>query len=273
MRPIGLDELPLHSPWPARLLGLEPAGREPRTAASVLREYDRDKYAPLLAAATADPSLGLEDVKRLETGDGDVVMSEGGRLLAGPAIEAVRRTAALLAERVAGLAAEAPAVIDLGCGYGYQLAHLAPALPRAALLGGEYAPAAVALARRLGSAAVEELDLMGGRGGPLERVERDAVVLLSFVLTSVPRVEVALELLAAHRARIARVVCLDADRSLFGPGLLGLLRRRYVEVNDYRCELLERLAARDDVVVERVEPNLIGPNALLPASLVAFRFA
>jgi hypothetical protein len=275
-REITLDELPRHSPWPARLLGLEAAGREPRTAASVLREYDRDKYAPLLAAVEREPGMSVEDVKRLELGDPGtpVVMSEGDRLLLVPAAEAVRRSVDTVTALVAEQAAGAGAVVDLGCGYGYQLAQLAPVLPGVRLLGGEYAPSAVALAGRLHAGdgiAVEEFDFLAGRPGPLARAE-NALVLLSYVLTTVPDVAAAVELLAAQRERIGRVVVFDADRSLFGDGLLGLLRRRYVEVNDYRCELLDVLRARTDVTIERVDADVIGPNALLPASVIVFRF-
>lgn len=279
MNEIGLDELPAWSPWPARLLGLTDIRREQRTPEKVMREYDGDKYGPLLAAVERDPSLSLEDVKRLELGDPDarVTMSIGDRIYVAPIAEAFRRTTEVLVDRVAGAAAGAASIVDLGCGYGYQLAHVGAALPAAALHGGEYAPRAVALARRLHGAGgridVERFDLRGDACGPLERAQEPSLVVLSYVVNQLPSAAVAVDLLARHRERIARVVCFDADGSVQAPGtLLGLLRRRYVEVNDYSWDLLEVLSRRTDVHVEVVEPNLVGPNALLPATLVVWRF-
>lgn len=273
MREIELDELPRWSPWPARLLGLTGSAREPRTPESVLREYDRDKYGPLLEAIDRDPSLTVEDLKRLELGDPDapVAMSIGQRLYAAPIEEAFRRTTELLVERVGRHLDGAAALVDLGCGYGYHLAQIGRAHPRLALAGGEFAPSGRELARRLGL-AVEPVDLLAGGVGPLDRARAPAVVLLSMVLHQLPSAAPAVEALAPHRERIARVVVFDALEGVQPESLLGLLRRRYMQLNRYSWDLLEVLSRRVDVSVDVVEPNLIGPNALLPGSLAVWRF-
>ncbi len=53
MKRIPLDELPAWSPWPARLLGLEPWRIPNRTLAKIDAEYDREKYAQCLARSRA----------------------------------------------------------------------------------------------------------------------------------------------------------------------------------------------------------------------------
>lgn len=273
LREIALDELPAFSPWPARLLGLAAARDEPRTPERVMREYDRDKYGPLLDAVKRDPALTADDVRRLELGspDAPVAMSIGDRLFAAPAAEALRRTTEALVERVGSRLGAARSIVDLGCGYGYQLARLGDAHPRPQLRGGELSPRAVRLARHLGM-AVDRFDFAGGTCAPLEQAAAPAVVVLSYTVNQLPSAAVAVELLAAHRDRIDRVVCFDAERRAQDDGLLGLLRRRYMELNRYSWDLLDVLDARPDVRVEAFEPNVIGPNALLPASLVAWRF-
>jgi SAM-dependent methyltransferase len=278
VREIGLDELPAWSPWPERLLGLAEAPAERRTPDKVMREYDGDKYGPLLDAVEHDPSLSLEAVKRLELGDParEVAMSIGDRLYVAELAEAFRLTTEALVERVVAAAGGAAAVVDLGCGYGYQLAHVGAALPGVALHGGEYAPRAVELARRLHGdrVAVERFDFHAATCEPLETAPAPALVVLSYVVDQLPTAAIAVDLLARHRDRIARVLSFDVEASVQDGGtLLGLLRRRYAEVNDYSSDLLGVLRGRSDVRVESVEPNVIGPNALLPASAVVWSFA
>lgn len=278
LREIALDELPAWSPWPARLLGLTERRFEPRTPEKILREYDGDKYGTLLAALERDPALTVEQLKRLELGDPEapVAMVIGERLYVAPLAEALRRTTEVLVDRVGRVVPGAASITDLGCGFGYQLAHLADTFPELALHGGEFAPNGVELARRLhgpaGRIAVERFDFASGVCAPLLHAPAPSVVLLSFVLHQLPSAAVAVETLAAHRDRIGCVLSYDVDGSVQDAGLLGLMRRRYKEVNDYSWDLLEVLGRRDDVVVDVVEPNIIGPNPLLPATLVVWRF-
>jgi SAM-dependent methyltransferase len=272
--PITLNELPQWSPWPARILGLETAQREARTPESVLREYDRDKYAALLAAVDADPQLDVEQVKALELGDpvAPVAMSLGERLYVARMRDAFAHTTELLLERIDPHLAGAAALVDLGCGYGYHLTRLAAAYPDLALSGGEFAPTARRLAARLHTIPVEATDLRQGDVGPLARASTPAVVLLSMVLHQLPSAASAVEALACHRHAIARVIVFDAFAGAQPPGLLSLLRERYVELNHYSWDLLEVLDARSDIEIITLEPNLVGPNALLPGSLAVFRF-
>ena len=271
MREIELDELPRFSPWPARLLGLEGRARGPRTPESVLREYDRDKYGALLRALEADPSLTVDQLKALELGAADVVLSEGERLYVAPAREAFARATGALVDRMGRHLDGAAALVDLGCGYGYQMAQVARAHPGLALHGGEFTASGGEIGRRLGL-DIGPLDLLSGELPPLARAEGPAVALLSRVLHQLPSAEPAVAALAAQRERIARVVVYDALAGVQGDGLLGLLRRRYIQHNHYSWDLLEVLERRDDVEILALEPNVIGPNALLPGSFVVWRF-
>jgi hypothetical protein len=120
---------------------------------------------------------------------------------------------------------------------------------------------------------IEAYDFASGSCGPLLRAPAPSLVVFSFVLHQLPSAAVAVDALAACKDRIARVVSFDSERSVQDGGLLALLRRRYMEVNDYSWDLLDVLGSRADVAIELVEPNVIGPNALLPATLVVWRFA
>jgi hypothetical protein len=270
-RAIALDELPRHSPWPARLLGLEGAEREPRTPASVLREFDRDKYGPLLRAVEADPALTVDDVKALELGQGEVVASDGERLELLDIGEAFARTTAAIVACVGRHVAGARTVVDLGCGYGHHLAAIGRAHPGLGLHGGEFAGSGRELGRRLGF-DIDAVDLAGGELPPLERAQGPAVVLLAMVAQNLPSAELAVAALAPYRDKLAAVVVYDVVERALSDGLLGLLRRRYVQFNRYSADFLDVVEARGDVELLEFEPNVASPNALLPGSLVVWRF-
>ena len=56
--------------------------------------------------------------------------------------------------------------------------------------------------------------------------------------------------------------------------LLGILQRRYMEVNDYNLSILEdlkALAACGDVEIVLEQPQVFGINCLLPASIITWR--
>jgi len=271
---IGLDDLPRWSPWPARLLGLAGQAREPRTPESILREYDRDKYGTLMRALDADPSLSLEAIKRLELGDPEtpVAISLDDGLFVEPIGAAFDRATALLLEFVGPHLEGAASVVDLGCGYGYHLARVAELAPDLQYAGGEFAPAGRALAERLHAFPVGPVDLVLGDVEPLEQATGPVVVLLSMVLHQLPSAASAVETLARHRDKIDRVLVYDALEGAQPDSLLGLLRRRYIELNHYSWDLLEVLDAREDVELLELRPNVIGTNALLPGSFAAWRF-
>ena len=279
LEPITLNELPGLSPWPARLLGLEEFGQRRRTPEHVIREYDLDKYGPLLAAVEREPGLSPEDVKRRELGSGDglVAVSIGEGLFRTSLREALKRQFDMQVEQIARVAGDAATIVDLGCGYGYLLSRLRPVLGDVELRGGEYAPSAVALAQRLhrddARLTVESFDFLGsGPSPPLEATRAPALVITSFALHQLPSAAPAVELLHRYRSRIARVVTLEPEEGLFGDSLLGLLRLRYQRINDYSADLLRVLEARGDVEIETVLPNAIGVNALLPGTLSVWRF-
>ena len=50
-RSASLNELPLYSRWPARLLGLEPFERKIKNETELNREYELEQWNPLLESA------------------------------------------------------------------------------------------------------------------------------------------------------------------------------------------------------------------------------
>src|SRR2546423_782057 len=62
-RKIPLNELPAWSPWPARIMGLEPWTVPTRNLDKIASEYNDDKYAKLLAWVKTRPNLSLAEAE------------------------------------------------------------------------------------------------------------------------------------------------------------------------------------------------------------------
>ena len=134
---------------------------------------------------------------------------------------------------------------------------------------------AAALAFALEGANVVAADVSGqGTQETARLVEQTGVRALA-VRCDVSRnedVKAALEKMIQHYNRPDLGELYDALEAAQPDGLLGLLRRRYMQLNHYSWDLIEVLERRGDVEVLELEPNAIGPNALLPGSIAVWRF-
>jgi hypothetical protein len=55
---------------------------------------------------------------------------------------------------------------------------------------------------------------------------------------------------------------------LHGPSLVGLMRKRYCELNDYSRDLLSNLKATPNICLDSVEGNVWGFNPFNPTSIL-----
>jgi hypothetical protein len=181
--------------------------------------------------------------------------------------------------------------------------ELAPYLPSAALveLGAGYGSIIIDLARRaefssMPMIAAELTDNGTELIGMLAQAERVRIAVGRCDLTRAPVTEMNIPagalIYTSYAAQCIPVVQESLVSSLcalrpkmvvhFEPAyehcdeksLLGLLRRRYIEVNDYNTNLITVLRGeRDRGCIEIVDerPNLFGTNPLLPASVVTWR--
>jgi hypothetical protein len=273
-----LDDLPHFSPWPARLLGLAPWQARQKTAQEVTREYDKEKWGPLLEKARRlGRAATVEQVDDwIFEQPTEVLCSVNGEFRQMQAREASHHHRQLVAE-VLQQYLPAAAVVELGCGYGgiiLQLARLR-AFQGIPLLGGEYAPSGVELTRLLAAAQGMPLQVAGcdfRRAGLTElAVPRDALVFTSFATHYVPELAPAfVDTIAAWRPRavVHFEPCYEHCQDV---SLLAMLRRKYIEVNDYNRNLITLLHQKEAAGAIRVleeKRAVFGANPLLPASVV-----
>jgi hypothetical protein len=280
-RNYALDELAAHSPWPARLLGLVPWEPKIKNPAEVTREFEHEKWGPLWQRVqNADNPATLATISSwFEESGSQEFCSDGPEFVLLTAAEANQVWLELIAKEIKAWL-PAPALVELGCGFGNVLLSMAKRFDRDAgqIIGGEYTESGVNLLEYL--ARQEKVAVHAGRcdlGAPgitSLAIPPDSVIYTSYATHYVPY----------FAPRFVEDICSFRPRIVihFEPcyehakvdSMIGLMRRRYIEVNDYNRNLVTVLEAAEKeghIQICRQSPNLFGRNPLLPASLIAWK--
>ncbi len=281
-RRVDLADLPEWTSWPARLLGLQQAPACERTIEKIDREYDKDKYARCLeyARGVAREELSPEKVREFEQDAGNklICAARGSELIATPGQMAMKRYEKILVKAMRATIREVSVIIELGCGYGYHLWTLSRQFPGKRFIGGDYSENAVRLAALLFEARpnikVSRLNLYSPQYELLEELGGFGPLLI-YTVHAVEQLRSATPLLNAlspYRNRIRAVFHFEPANELHGSSLLGLLRRRYAEVNDYNRDLVSRLRERTDISIVQLQKHVFGANPLDPISVIQWKF-
>jgi SAM-dependent methyltransferase len=277
MKEIHLNDLPRYTPWIRRLLSLDPFPQVMRNIEKIASEYDEDKYLKCLKFYEANANVSIEDVKHFEIGgllEQEICVSQAGRLFALLGQSAFRSYWDLLLNTLHDDIITSDVVVELGCGYGYNLHLLKNRHPSKRFLGGEYSANAVRLANHLFSddprVTVELFNFYGEDYALLERIKGRVVL---FTVYSIHQLPSALGVInRIIKSGISGVVY------HFEPvyeledctTLLGLMRQRYTEINDYNLDLLSTLEYEEvNVIMKNVDA--FGLNPLHPASVISWQ--
>lgn len=275
-----INDLPLYSPWPARLLGIEPWRQRSKTPENVLHEYDVEKWGKILSSISeASVPATLAEIDEQE-------FSAVPSLLAWVRDEfrpmSYAEAHVLYMELVESVLREyvpASGIAELGSGYGTVILKLARSAEFAGVpfFAAEYTPSGREILRRLAEADGTAIDI-GHCDFAVSPVTDlvlppGAVIFTSFATPYVPELpDSFVESLLALKPEV--VVHFEPCYEHCDNSLFGLLRRRYIEVNDYNrnlCTVLRTFEANNRITIEREEPVVFGSNPLLSASILAWR--
>jgi hypothetical protein len=273
-----LEDLSKYSPWPRRLLGLEGWSAKPKSPEEIEREFGREKWGALLARFEAAPHAMLNEVDAWASGDAAPgLASVGSDLVLMTPAEAHRSYVDYIA---AALEPHLPAsgLVELGCGYGSVVLGLAskPEFRGIPLFAADYTTTGPNLASRI--AGNEGIELCVGhcdlRSDPLTSLEVPAGAVI-FTAYAAQYVETLSDGFVTGLSKLlpSVVVHVEPLYEHCDESLLGLFRRRYIEVNGYNRNLLTNLhdhEASGSLHIIRESGPAFGPNPLLAASVIAW---
>lgn len=275
-----LNDLPRFSPWPARLLGIEPWEQKYKIPEEITREYNCEKWGSLLnKVRRSKKEVSLEDVERWVLGDTPVSfcsVGDGFELMS--TIKASQRHTELMENTIESYL-PSTALVELGAGYGNIILGLAKKEPfkKMSLLAGEYTASGVELITQL--AQVQQIQIQAEHCDFFSdsildfAIPENAIIFTSFAAHYVPKLSnnFIKSLSKFHPKAVIHVEpCYEHFDCLT---LLGLMRRRYMEVNDYNTNLVTLLHNQQDkglIKILEERPAVFGMNPLLPASLLVW---
>ena len=263
------------------MLGLEQWARRSRTRDEIVREFEREKWGGLLKfGLRPGPPLTLEAADAWVRGaDVPILCSEADQLVESTPSAAHNRYRDLIAAAI-GRYLPTAAVAELGAGYGSIIIDLArrPALKGSRMYAAELTDTGTRVIDML--AAAEGVSVTTDRcdltASPITSLDLPpgSVIYTSYAAQYVPRLSPSFVESIVELAPAAVIHIEPCYEHCEGKTLLGLLRRRYIEVNDYNTNLVtilheQRERGAIDIVEER--PAVFGSNPLLAASVIAWR--
>ncbi len=281
MKKVDLNNLPLKSAWPARLLGLSPWTAPTRTEEKVDKEYDKDKYAKCLAYYTSEGMCKTPgEIRAFEGGASptDTVWVSFGNDIYETSVGEMRaERLRIILDAMRSELAKCRSVVELGCGYGYNLWRLKEHFPDKMFVGGEYSRNAVELAAHLykndSRVRVVHFNFYDRESYRLlQGLEQPIAIMTVHAIEQLPSCSAVIDALAQYRDTISSVFHFEPLYELHDDTLLGMMRRRYCIVNDYNRDLLTELKRRPYIHIQDLQVDNFGMNPLNPSSIVHWKF-
>lgn len=273
---IGINELPIYSPWPARLLGNK--WRKPnRTTERVLAEYDKDKYSKLLSA-WVNNVMSPSELARHGMDTELCPFSIQSKLYLGTQSTIQDIADKILIDAISPYIQSADTIIELGAGWGYNLFVLYPLWPDKQYIGGDVAPNAIELASHMAEVYpyphthFEVFNFTDSMWSIFDNIKDKAIVLTRHAIEQLPSARDTIAKLVKYKDKIEIVIHLEPLYELSPvDNLLGLLRRSYAEANDYNVDLLSAVKGKAKKKILTIDYDILGSNPLNPTSLLVWK--
>ncbi|MFH1422050.1 MAG: hypothetical protein ABIH42_04990 [Planctomycetota bacterium] len=281
MKPIDLNEFPRWSVWPARLLKQLPWSVPERTIEKIDIEYDKNKYKKLLEDYIATDSKKTPDevidYAFSSAAEQKLCILRRGSLYEVSLRDAQTEYYELLAEVLSEHLRKCNSVVELGAGCGYNLWFLRKRFPDKNYMGGEYSQNAVKLSSLIykneSNIAVKYFNFYEKETYRiLESLKPPVLVFTCHAVEQLPSAAMVPDMLADYREQIEDVLHFEPAYELHNNTLLGLMQRRYAEVNDYNRDLISQLKSRSFVQIIKTDTDVFGFNPMNPTSIIHWKF-
>lgn len=262
------EYLSINNNWTKRFVGLE-IFQKIRDLSQIDREYNQDKYGSLLTHNCE----GIEDYKKLEMKNSGLDDSSETFI---SFEEEIFKTNVKLARQIyysliyttlKDYKRDSNFLCELGCGYGYNLSYLSSL--KLKMLGGEYCENAVNIAKKVGM-DVSQFNYYNQLDYNL--IKKESIVLTVHSVEQLPSAEPFIQGLYRQKEKINIIINFEPTYLQERQSFVGMLRNKYIEINDYNRDLITILRERNDVDIIKYNPDIIGLNPLNSTNLIVWKF-
>jgi len=281
LKQVNLNDLPKYYPWPERLLGLSPWLIKPRTIEKTEAEYNQDKYLRCLNMLNEKNSqMTMEEMKTYEQAADnsiEICISLEDELFTSTLIEAKQKLFDEIKNTLHPSILKSSTIIELGAGYGYNLWKLSKEFPNTKLnwIAGEYANNAIQIGEKIAGKNINFFKFNFYKT-PYNILENTSGLITLFTVYAAQQLPSSKDILIGlrpYKNKIHRVVFFESVYEHYDHNsMLGLMRKRYIDLCDYNTDMLTILKAAEDVEIVSERKNVFGMNPLLPASIIEWKF-
>ncbi len=280
MKQMNINDLPLYSAWPARLLGLTPFTFKERTRTKVLKEYDQEKFSALLEYFHSSSSkLNAEKMREFEWGDlgAETCYSRGQKLYVDSAGKILELERKLFISAFKALMPRCDTVVELGAGYGHNLALLEHVYPDKEFIGGEFSPNGVSLGRQILSQrkiTMTQFDYFDSEWQLFNKLRGKRILVFTYhSVEMLKEARLFFEKLEVYKNDIVDILLFEPLYEVENSNtMLGLLRKKYIDANDYNRDLDSVISKTSGLTVIEHEDDYFGSNPLFAQAKLHLRF-
>lgn len=258
------DYLNIDNPWSKRLLGFTDFQKK-RDVQQIENEYNLEKYAKLLPFDfnTAEEYKAKEfEQAGLHPLTGTIHISQGDTIYKTSMVNARKIYNELMRSKLHKYASEN--ICELGCGYGYNLS-----LSEKKVYGGEYSSNAVKIAKKIGL-DVSEFNYYNEEDYNFLRP--DTTIFTTHSIEQIPDATTIIDNLEKHKNKINYVIHFEPTVIKERTSLLGMMRNKYMELNDYNRNLLYILKEKSNIEIIELEIDIFGLVPLNTTNLIIWKF-
>lgn len=279
LQKLDLNDLPKYTDWPSRLLNAASEKLFAKSRSSIFREYETDKWATLYANIQED-CLDLDRIESLQFGGAtEIACSVAANLYLSSPLEARVELASRIAETIYRGGSNGAPIVELGAGTGAVITRIAkdPRFSGRTFVAGDFSPSAVKIIEYL--ARKESVEIKAGVFDFNESVSTvsvpdGSIIFASFAIAYIQGIDCNFwRRLMAFRPCV--IVLAEPIYQFYREDtLLGLLRKRYYEANDYSKLILPSVVEAQEqrvLKVVSIEENSFGINPLCPVSLLTLK--
>lgn len=276
---ISINDLAKYSSWPKIIMGSDEISKKHKTPKEITREYNIDKWGALLEKMN-NSNCSLKDLIRLSyDASVDIPILFNDKIILQNSSVAFHYYLNLIAETILKYS-PITTIVDLGAGTGSIVLSLASHdfFKNVDFYAGEYTQNGCELIKTV--AAKENIHIqvdmcdLSKKNIINMNIPKNAIIFTSYTIPYIPKLHDEF-IDAMLKLQPSLVINFEPCYEYYNSNtLLGLMQRRYIEVNDYNTNFIGVLSKANidgKIKIVEVKKNIFGTNPFLPMSIVAWK--